>query len=50
GTTVPAVIVEVVFLSNVGDALKISQEDYQDLVAEAIADAIEEAFDEYDVR
>jgi len=50
GTTVPAVIVEVVFLSNVGDALKISQEDYQDLVAEAIADAIEEAFDEYDLR
>ena len=39
GTTVPAVIVEVVFLSNVGDALKISQEDYQDIVAEAIADA-----------
>jgi N-acetylmuramoyl-L-alanine amidase len=49
GTTVPAVIVEVVFLSNVGDALKISQEDYQDIVAEAIADAIEEAF-EYDLR
>ena len=50
GTTVPTVIVEVVFLSNVGDALKISQEDYQDLVAEAIADAIEEAFDDYDRR
>ena len=50
GTTVPAVIVEVAFLSNVGDALKLSQEDYQDLVAEAIADAIEEAFDEYDLR
>ena len=50
GTTVPSVIVEVVFLSNVGDALKISQEDYQDIVAEAIADAIEEAFDEYDLR
>ena len=49
GTTVPAVIVEVVFLSNVGDALKISQEDYQDMVAEAIAEAIEEAF-EYDLR
>lgn len=50
GTTVPAVIVEVVFLSNAGDALKISQESYQDLVAKAIADAIEEAFDEYDLR
>lgn len=50
GTTVPAVIVETVFLSNVGDALKISQEDYQETVAEAIAEAIEEAFDEYDYR
>ena len=50
GTTVPSVIVEVVFLSNVGDALKISQDAYQDIVAEAIAEAIEEAFDEYDVR
>lgn len=50
GTTVPAVIVEVVFLSNAGDALKISQDAYQDIVAEAIADAIEEAFDEYDLR
>ena len=49
-TTVPSVIVEVVFLSNVGDALKISQEDYQDLVADAIVDAIEEAFDDYEVR
>jgi len=49
-TTVPSVIVEVVFLSNVGDALKISQEDYQDIMAEAIADAIEEAFDDYDLR
>ncbi len=45
GTTVPAVIVETVFLSNVGDALKISQSSYQDTVAEAIADAIEEAMD-----
>ena len=49
-TTVPSVIVEVVFLSNVGDALKISQEDYQDLVADAIVDAIEEAFDDYELR
>ena len=50
GTTVPAVIVEVAFLSNVGDALKLSQEGYQDIVAEAIAEAIEEAFDDYDLR
>ena len=50
GTTVPAVIVETVFLSNVGDALKISQKDYQETVAEAIAEAIEEAFDEYHYR
>lgn len=50
GTTVPAVIVETVFLSNAGDALKISQEAYQDIVAEAIAEAIEEAFDDYDLR
>ena len=43
-TTVPAVIVDTVFISNPGDALKISQEDYQNKVAKAIADAIEEAF------
>lgn len=47
GTTVPAVIIETVFLSNPGDALKISQPAYQDTVAEAIADGIEEAFDQY---
>lgn len=43
-TTVPAVIVETVFISNPGDAVKISQEDYQDKVANAIASAIIEAF------
>ncbi|MDO4531938.1 MAG: N-acetylmuramoyl-L-alanine amidase, partial [Bacillota bacterium] len=48
-TTVPAVIVEVVFISNAGDALKITQAEYQDMVAEAIAEAIEEAFT-YDLR
>lgn len=47
GTTVPAVIIETVFLSNPGDALKISQSAYQDTVAQAIADGIEEAFDRY---
>ena len=50
GTTVPAVIVEVAFLSNAGDALKLSQEDFLDDVAEAIAEAIEDAFDIYDLR
>lgn len=43
-TTVPAVIVETVFISNPGDALKISQADYQNKIAKAIADAIKEAF------
>lgn len=39
-TTVPAVIVEVGFLSNPADALKLSQNDYQQTVAVAIAEAI----------
>lgn len=43
GTTVPAVIVETVFISNPGDALKITQSAYQNTVAEAIADGIAEA-------
>lgn len=43
-TTVPAVIVETVFISNPGDAVKISQEAYQNKVANAIASAIIEAF------
>ena len=43
-TTVPAVIVETVFISNPGDAVKISQEVYQNKVANAIASAIIEAF------
>ena len=42
-TTVPAVIVEVAFLSNPSDALKLSQNDYQQTVAVAIAEAIESA-------
>lgn len=42
-TTVPTVIVETVFISNPGDALKISQNDYQQTVAVAIAQAIESA-------
>lgn len=43
-TTVPAVIVETIFISNPGDALKITQTEYQNTIAQAIADAIEEAF------
>ncbi len=41
-TTVPAIIVETVFLSNAGDALKISQENNQNTAAEAIYNAIVE--------
>lgn len=44
-TKVPTVIVETVFISNLGDALKISQTAYQDTIAEAIADAIKDAMD-----
>lgn len=42
-TTVPSVIVEVIFITNTGDALKISNPAYQDQVAQAIADGIQEA-------
>lgn len=42
-TTVPSVIVEVIFITNTGDALKISNPTYQDQVAQAIADGIQEA-------
>ena len=45
GTTVPTVIIETVFLSNAGDALKISDSAYQDKVARAIADGIIEAME-----
>ena len=44
-TTVPAVIVEVAFISNPADALKLSQNEYQQTVAEATAQAIEAAMD-----
>ena len=42
-TTVPSAIVEVVFITNTGDALKISNPAYQDQVAQAIADGIQAA-------
>ncbi len=49
-TTVPAILVEGCFFSNPGDALKISSEQNQDIMAEAMADAIIEMMDEYQVR
>ncbi len=50
GTTVPAILVETCFLSNPGDAIKISSSANQDIVAKAMADAIEEMMDDYRVR
>lgn len=50
GTTVPTILVETCFLSNPGDAIKISSSANQDIVAKAMADAIEEMMDDYRVR
>lgn len=49
-TTVPSAIVEVVFITNTGDALKISNPVYQDQVAQAIADGIQEAARKFPLR
>ena len=49
-TVVPAVIVETLFLSNPGDALKISNELYQEKAAQAIYDSIMEMADNYNWR
>ena len=49
-TTVPAVIIETLFLSNPGDAKKISDQQYQQKVAEAIYDSIIELADNYTWR
>lgn len=49
-TTVPSAIVEVVFITNTGDALKISNPAYQDQVAQAIADGIQEAARKFPLR
>ncbi len=46
-TVVPAVIVETLFLSNPGDALKISNELYQEQAAQAIYDSVIELADNY---
>ncbi len=49
-TTVPAVLVELGFVSNLGEALKLSTDAYQQKAAEAIADAIVEIFEDYEYR
>lgn len=49
-TTVPAVIVETVFLSNPGDALKISNETNQDKAAQAIYDTVIDLANKYNWR
>ncbi|NDO47773.1 N-acetylmuramoyl-L-alanine amidase [Clostridium sp. ASF356] len=49
-TTVPAVIVETLFLSNPGDALKISNTANHDKMAQAIYDSIIELADKYTWR
>ena len=49
-TTVPAILIETCFLSNPGDALKISQATYQDAAAKAIGDGIIYAMSNYKLR
>jgi len=50
GTSIPAILVETCFLSNPGDAIKISSSTNQDIVAMAMAKAITEMMDDYTVR
>ena len=49
-TKVPAVLVETGFISNPGEALKLSSESYRQTVANALAAAIEDIIDNYDYR
>lgn len=49
-TTVPAILVETCFLSNAGDALKISNSATQDLAAAAMGNAIIYMMDNYKLR
>lgn len=49
-TTVPTVLLEICFLTNPGDALKISSTSTQKDVAEAIVEGIEDVMDRYDFR
>ena len=46
-TTVPTVIIETLFLSNPGDAKKISEESYQQKAADAIYESVMELADNY---
>lgn len=49
-TTVPTILIETCFLTNPGDALKISTAQNQDAVARAIAEGIEEMMELYRIR
>lgn len=49
-TTVPAVLIETAFLSNKGDADKLSQDSYKDAAAQAIYSAIVDMMNQYKVR
>lgn len=49
-TTVPAILIETAFVTNPGDALKISQAAYQDAAAKAIGDGIIYAMNNYKLR
>ena len=49
-TTVPAVLIETAFLSNVSDAEKLSQDRYKDAAAEAIYSAVVDMMNQYNVR
>lgn len=49
-TTVPTALIEVVFVTNAGDALKISTEAYQQQMATAIANGIETAMRTHTLR
>lgn len=49
-TTIPAVLVEVGFLSNKADADKLSQDSYKDAAAQAIYSAIVDMMNQYKVR
>ncbi|WP_317854693.1 N-acetylmuramoyl-L-alanine amidase [Chakrabartyella piscis] len=49
-TTVPTILVEICFLTNVGDALKISTTSNQKATAKALAEGVEDIMERYDFR
>lgn len=49
-TVIPTALIEVGFITNVGDAAKLSSESYQNKVAQAIADGIIEVTKNYNLR